>query len=209
MARTRPFEDHPLLYEDWFERNRFVYESELLAVRTQLPENARGVEIGVGSGRFAAPLGIHMGLEPAVAMRAIARDRGIEVIGGVAEALPFKECEFGLALMVTTICFLDNTESALKEAYRVLRADGSLIVGLIDKNSPLGKVYLKHRNESAFYKVATFYSVDEVVNYLKVAGFRDFGFSQTIFKPLDGITAIEPVVEGYGEGSFVVIRARK
>jgi SAM-dependent methyltransferase len=209
MARTKPFEEHPLLYEDWFERNRFVYESELLAVRTQLPESGRGVEIGVGSGRFAAPLGIKIGVEPAVAMRAMARDRGIEVIGGVAEALPFKECEFGLALMVTTICFLDNTEAALKEAYRVLKSDGSLIVGLIDKNSPLGKTYLKHRNESAFYKVATFYSVDEVVNYLKKAGFRDFGFSQTIFKPLNGITAIEPVVEGYGEGSFVVIRAGK
>ncbi|MBW2078300.1 MAG: class I SAM-dependent methyltransferase [Deltaproteobacteria bacterium] len=209
MVRTRPFEDHPLVYEDWFERNRFVYESELLAVRAQLPESGRGVEIGVGSGRFAAPLAIHMGLEPAVAMRAIARDRGIEVIAGVAEALPFKECAFELALMVTTICFLDNTEAALKEAYRVLRPNGSLIIGLIDKNSTLGKIYLKHRNESAFYKVATFYSVDEVVDYLRKTGFRDFGFSQTIFRPLQEITAIEPVVEGYGEGSFVVIRARK
>ena len=133
MVRTRPFEDHPLVYEDWFERNRFVYESELLAVRAQLPESGRGVEIGVGSGRFAAPLAIHMGLEPAVAMRAIARDRGIEVIAGVAEALPFKECAFELALMVTTICFLDNTEAAFKEAYRVLRPNGSFIIGLIHK----------------------------------------------------------------------------
>ena len=130
-------------------------------------------------------------------------------IGGVAEALPFKECEFGLALMVTTICFLDNTETALKEAYRVLRPNGSLIIGLIDKNSPLGKTYLKHKNESAFYRVATFYSVSEVVHYLMKTGFRDFAFSQTIFTPLKEITAIEPVKQGYGEGSFVVIRARK
>lgn len=209
MVRTKPFEEHPLLYEGWFERNRFVYDSEVLAVRTQLPESGRGVEIGVGSGRFAAPLGIHMGLEPAAAMRAVARDRGIEVIGGVAEALPFKDCEFEWALMVTTICFLDNTETALKEAYRVLRPNGSVIIGLIDKNSPLGKAYLRHRHESAFYKVATFYSVDEVVDYLKKTGFRDFGFSQTIFRPLKKITAIEPVKKGYGEGSFVVIRARK
>jgi SAM-dependent methyltransferase len=209
MVRTKPFEAHPLLYEDWFEKHRFVYESELLAVKNQLPRGGRGVEIGVGSGRFAAPLGITIGVEPAATMREMARERGIEVIGGVAEALPFKECEFEFALMVTTICFLDNTEAAVQEAYRVIRPNGSLAIGFIDKESLIGKLYMKRRHESLFYGVATFYSVDEVVNYLRNTGFRDFGFSQTIFKPLREIKAIEPVKEGYGEGSFVVVRARR
>ena len=209
MAKTKPFEEHQLLYEEWFEKNGFVYESELLAVKNQLPGGGRGVEIGVGSGRFAAPLGIKIGVEPAVAMRELARDRGIEVIGGVAEALPLKECEFDFALMVTAICFLDDTEAALQEAYRVIRPNGSLVIGFVDKDSLLGKLYLKRRHESLFYGIATFYSVDEVMNYLRETGFRDFGFSQTIFKPLKEIHAIEPVKEGYGEGSFVVVRARR
>lgn len=209
MARTKPFEEHPLLYEDWFERSRFVYESELLAVKTQLPEKGRGVEIGVGSGRFAAPLGIKIGVEPSVAMRGMARDREIEVIGGVAEALPFKDYGFEFALMVTAICFLDNTEIALEEAYRILRPNGSLVIGFVDKDSLLGKLYLKRRHESLFYGIATFYSVDEVANYLRKAGFGEFEFSQTIFRPLKEITSIEPIKEGYGEGSFVVVRARR
>jgi hypothetical protein len=58
MAKIEPFEEHAQQYEDWFERNRFAYESELRAVKTLLPEGGNGMEVGVGSGRFAAPLGI-------------------------------------------------------------------------------------------------------------------------------------------------------
>jgi SAM-dependent methyltransferase len=209
MARTKPFEEHPLQYEDWFERNKFVYESELLAIRRQLPQTGYGVEIGVGSGRFAVPLGIKIGVEPAPPMRKIAQTRGIDVIGGVGEALPFDKLQFDFALMVTTICFLDNVEVALKEAYRVTKLDGFLIIGFVDKQSPLGRIYLKHRNESVFYRTATFYSVDEVLWYLERARFSDFCFTQTIFRNLNEISDIEPIKNGYGEGSFVVVRARK
>lgn len=209
MARTKPFEEHPLLYEDWFEKNRFVYGSELLAVKARLPESGRGMEIGVGSGRFAAPLDIEIGVEPSIAMREMAKERGIEVIGGAAEALPFKECEFDFALMVTTICFVDDAKAALREAYRVLKPDGSFVIGFIDKDSLIGRSYIRRRHESVFYSIATFYSVDEVANYLKKTGFRDLGFSQTIFRPLKEITSIEPIKEGYGEGSFVVVRSRR
>jgi SAM-dependent methyltransferase len=209
MVRTKPFEEYPLFYEDWFEKHRFVYDSELLAVKAQLPESGRGVEIGMGSGRFAAPLGINIGVEPAVAMREMARDRGIEVIGGAAEALPFKECEFDFALMVTAICFVDSAEAALREAYRILKQNGSFVIGFIDKDSLIGKSYLRRRHESVFYSIATFYSVDEVADYLRKTGFKDLGFSQTIFRPLKEITSIEPIKKGYGEGSFVVVRARR
>ena len=209
MIRTKPFEEYPFLYEDWFERNKFVYESELLAIRNQLPEKGKGLEIGVGSGRFAAPLGIKIGVEPASTMRKIAQTREIDVIGGVGEALPFDELQFDFALMVTTICFLDNVEAALKEAYRVTKLNGSLIIGFVDKQSPLGKIYLKHRNESVFYRMATFYSVDEVLWHLERARFSDFCFTQTIFRNLNEISDIEPIKNGYGEGSFVVVRARR
>jgi len=209
MARTKPFEEFPFQYEDWFERNKFAYESELQAIRRQLPEKGDAVEIGVGSGRFAAPLGIEIGVEPACNMSQIARNRGVQVIGGVAEALPFRDSQFDSVLMVTTICFLDDVELALKEVSRVIRPNGSLVIGFIDRDSPLGKIYVNHRNESVFYKIATFYSVDEVVYHLKKAGFSDFRFSQTVFHDLKEIKDIEPAREGYGDGSFVVIRAIK
>lgn len=209
MAKVKPFENYPFQYEDWFEKNKFAYLSELKAIEEQLPNSGNGIEIGVGSGRFAAPLGIKIGIEPSKRMREIAKRRGIVAIGGVAEFLPFRNSLFDFALMVTTICFLDNIETAFKEAYRVIRTNGQLIIGFVDKDSPIGRLYQKRKKESVFYKIATFYSVDEVIYYLRKTGFKEFDFSQTIFHHLSAIKDIETIKDGYGEGSFVVVKAKK
>jgi len=209
MARIEPFEKHPLQYEQWFDRHKFAYESELQAIRKLLPQRGNGLEIGVGSGRFASPLGIRLGLEPSSKMMAIALRKGIEVIGGVGESLPFRNSQFDFATMVTTICFLDDVEVAFDEAYRILKPGGCLIIGFIDKDSPIGQLYQRHKDESVFYQIAAFYSVDEVVLCLKKVGFNSFNFAQTIFHNLAEIKDIEPVRDGYGEGSFVVVRTVK
>jgi SAM-dependent methyltransferase len=209
MAKTKPFDLHTARYEQWFERNRYAYESEISAVQSLLPAFGEGLEIGVGSGLFADPLGIRHGVDPSEKMRELARERGIEAVHGVAESLPYEDARFDFALMVTTICFLDDTEVALREAHRVIKPGGSLIIGFVDRESALGEQYLEHRDESLFYGIATFYSVDEVVSILKKAGFRDYRFRQTVFHSLHEIHAVEPVKEGYGEGSFVVVSAAK
>ena len=37
--KIEPFEKYTDQYEDWFETHKFVYESELLAIKKQLPES--------------------------------------------------------------------------------------------------------------------------------------------------------------------------
>jgi SAM-dependent methyltransferase len=208
-VKIEPYEQHAAEYDDWFSRNRFAYESELEAVRMLLPREGRGVEIGVGTGRFAGALGITLGVEPSPSMGNIARKRGVSVICGIAEALPFGDGRFDFALMVTVLCFFDDAEGALREAHRVLVPTGSLVLAFIDRGSPVGRMYEQRKNESLFYRNATFYSAPEVATLLRKAGFGATAFHQTIFQAPGGMDAVDPVREGHGQGCFVVVRADK
>ncbi|MEW6666336.1 MAG: class I SAM-dependent methyltransferase [Thermodesulfobacteriota bacterium] len=209
MPKVNSFDDNVDRYDAWFERNRPAYESELEAIRGLLPKYGRGLEIGVGTGLFAAPLGLRYGLDPSRNMSKAAVKRGIQVILGVGENLPFKKSCFDIVLMVTTICFLDDVLLTLNEAYRVLTIRGCIVISFIDRESPLGKVYEFQKTSNVFYKDAAFRSMDEVLSLLKQAGFRDFLFHQTILRNPSEMKERDLVKIGYGEGSFVVVRGEK
>jgi ubiquinone/menaquinone biosynthesis C-methylase UbiE len=209
MARTRSFDEHLEQYEGWFSANKLAYESEVLALQQMIPPGTDSVEIGVGSGLFAIPLGITIGVEPSVAMRHRAQERGMTVYDGVAEALPLDDESFDVALMVTTICFVDDILASFREAQRILRPGGALVVGFVDADSPIGQLYQQYKDEDVFYRDATFYSTPQVEEALEQTGFQNIQWTQTLFLALDQITAVEQPRGGYGEGSFVVARAYK
>lgn len=185
-----------------------MYEAELKAVKKLLPEFKNALEIGVGSGRFASPCGIAQGIEPSPAMAEKARKKGLRILEGVAEKLELKSKTFDLALMVTTICFVDRALDSLKEAYRVLEPGGFLLLGFVDANSELGKLYESKKDTSIFYGDAVFYSTDRLVTLCRQAGFGNFAFCQTLL----GDNPEKPdlhVKDGYGQGGFVVLRAQR
>jgi SAM-dependent methyltransferase len=208
MPRSAPFEEHTDRYEHWFEEHDPAYRSELRALERLLPDPGYGVEIGVGSARFAAPLGIQVGVDPAIAMLRRARDRGVDVVRGVAEALPFADDAFDTALSVTTVCFVDDVDRMVAEARRVLHADGALVFGYIDKHSPVGEIYQEKKEENPFYREATFVSTEELLAALERGGFADFEFTQTVFQWPGDMTDPDPVRAGYGDGSFVGLKAK-
>ena len=194
-------------YDEWYERNRPVYLSEVEAIRKVLPERGKGLEIGVGTGRFASVLGIRYGIEPSKNMAQIAQRRGVEVKIGYAENLPLKDKELDFILIAITICFVRNPKKVIYEAQRVLKDRGRIIIAIIDKDSFLGRLYQKKK--SKFYKQAKFFSVKEVVKLLKEEGFSNLSFYQTIFKFPSEIMNIENAKPGYGKGGFVVISGEK
>ncbi len=210
MAKTEPFDRYADEYDNWFQEHRDLYEAELAALRPLLRplqerDWAAGLEIGVGSGMFAAPLGCPLGIEPSLVMAHRARRRGIAVAVGVAESLPVRDACLDYCLMVTTICFVDDPLLSFKEARRVLRQGGAIVVGFVDSESRLGRLYQERRHESRFYRDAVFYSCSQVKELLEMAGFRISRVVQTIFHD-QGAGDLE---DGCGRGSFVGICAEK
>jgi SAM-dependent methyltransferase len=206
-SKGEPFSAHHARYEAWFTRHQPAYCSELLAVRALLPWQGLGLEIGAGTGRFAGPLGIRVGLDPSGAMLTYAVSRGVSAVQGIAEALPFKAAAFDYALAVTTICFVDDPVAMLTEARRVLKPGGPLVIGFLDRASPLGELYLRRQAESVFYRDARFFSAPEIGKLLGDTGFKGPVWGQTLSKPSEETREIEPFREGYGRGGFVVVSA--
>jgi SAM-dependent methyltransferase len=203
MPKTEPFDNYSDEYDDWFIINKYAFQSELNAIKKALPENGDAIEVGIGSGIFAAPLGIKEGVDPSETMREKAKNRGISVIDAVAENLPYADKSKDVVLMVTTICFVDDIYKSFQEVHRVLKDDGYFIIGFVDKN------YLEHKDENVFYKDAIFFGTEELYEILKETGFKINNTYQTVFGKIDEINEVQNVLVGYGHGSFVVIKAHK
>jgi ubiquinone/menaquinone biosynthesis C-methylase UbiE len=209
MAKTAPFRAYHRRYDDWFVRHATAYRSELLAVRALLPWGGLGLAIGVGTGRFAAPLGIQVGIDPAREVLDYAAHRDIPAVQAIAESLPFADNRFDYALSITTICFVDDVIAMLTEAYRVLKPGGELVIGFIDRTSEVGQHYLAHQAENVFYREATFYSAEEVQQLLRDTGYTAPVWVQTLSKTLEETDEIEPLRAGYGQGAFVAVKASR
>jgi SAM-dependent methyltransferase len=201
------FDLHSRDYDAWFDAHPAAFKAEVEAVRQLMPANGAGIEIGVGTGRFAQALGLGEGIDPSAAMRAMAEARGIRVYEGVAEALPLPDGSYEVVLMVTTICFVDDPVKAFREAHRVLRPGGHLLVGFIDGTSDLGQRYASRKNESKFYRDAHFYTCADVIQALETAGFAIRSSRQTLFSDPEKPDDPDPILPGYGKGGFVVFLA--
>lgn len=208
MTNTSPaFDQNALEYDSWFAKHSNLYQSELLALKQAVPPNQTGIEIGVGSGRFAEPLHIKYGVEPSASMAALAKQRGIKVFNAVAEKLPIEDQSYDFATMVTTVCFLNDILKAFSEVHRILKPNGAFIIGLIDRNSEPGKKYEQQKNTNKFYRDAHFHSTEEIAERLSNTGFGNFSYWQTLINP--GENNIEQPIPDYGKGSFVIIKSVK
>ena len=206
MEKSSFFDENADRYEAWYKRNDHMLDSEVGAIKELLPVFQKGVEIGVGTGVFASRLGVRYGVEPVAAMREKAAERGIYVVDGVVEQLPFADGEYDLALLVTVDCFLPDLPRAFREVWRILAPGGIFIVAFIDRDTYLGEFYEQKKKEDSFYQDASFHSAGEMKTYLDAGGFEVVGERQTLFVFENIEQESEP---GVGRGGFAVLKAKK
>jgi ubiquinone/menaquinone biosynthesis C-methylase UbiE len=201
-----PFQGTAASYDAWYDAHPALYRTELAALKRAVPSRGRGLEIGVGTGRFAAPLGVRYGLDPSPGMLDLARRKGIRTVQGFGEAVPFKAESFGIVLIVFVIEFVDDVEGFLAEAARVLESRGRLVVGFMDKDGAWGKFFHRTSQARRFFHPP---SPRRLIAALEAAGLSYEASWQTLFGPPPDLRRVERPRPGFGRGGFVVVRAVK
>jgi ubiquinone/menaquinone biosynthesis C-methylase UbiE len=202
-------------YDAWYDKpfgkSAFNLEKTCIASLCKNSEQPF-LEIGVGTGRFAEALKIEYGIDSSVGVLRFAKKRGITVIRGRGEKLPFPDKCFGTVFIVVTLCFVDEPIKVLEETSRVLKDDGCTILGLILKESPSANFYMrKGSSGNIFYKVARFYSLNELETMLQETNLKITETSSTIFQaPTEKPLRSESPRKGcHKNAGFVTMKAAK
>ena len=188
---TSAFDETAEDFDRWFNKNKIIFESELLGEKYFLHSPKNSVSIGVGSGLFASKLGIEYGVEPSEEMAKLAEKRGIKVEIGTAEKVPFENEKFDTVLLGTVLSYVNDPQKAVKEAYRILKHNGHIIVSFLAREGSYAMMYdlaylrgthdpeiaPKYPYPVKFIKGTRWLSKIEVSNLLKDVGFVDLNLS--------------------------------
>ena len=211
MRGADPFEERAAQYDAWYDtpRGRRLFDAEVSCLAPLLVEGSPRLEVGVGSGRFAAALGVECGFDLAPAAVALAARRGVHVAVGDAESLPFAAGRFAAVLVVATLCFVEKPARALEEAHRVLAPGGRIVLATIARDSELGERYeVLARAGHPFYSRARFQSVAAHVALLDAAGFDLVAARSTLLTGTTPGLAREGVVPGAGFVALAGVASR-
>ena len=214
MTSWGPFHRHAQRYDAWFggPTGSVLFPAEVEALRLLAGHlSPPFLEVGVGTGAFAQALNIALGVDPAPGALRRAAGRGIEVVRAVGEALPFREGAFGGVFFINTFCFVPDPTAVLREALRVVRPGGGLVVAEVEKESPWGRFYGQKKAQGhLFYRHASFYSLAEIKAMFHLAGLRVEGSSCTLLQPPADPPKPEKAQSGIVPGaSFVCLLGRK
>jgi SAM-dependent methyltransferase len=95
-----------------------------------------------------------------------------------------------------TLCFIADPGKALKECGRILRPDGSLVLGIIPAESSWGTAYESKKAQGHYvYASATFHRISEILAFAKCTDFTLRQAASALFWNPDGPPEIPPRIE--------------
>lgn len=147
------FDVHAADYDAWYatELGRYTddVEKQLIADLAELRAGQVALDVGCGTGHhtvWLAGQGLRVaGLDESRAMLAVAQTKSgelpVEWVMARAETMPFADDSFDLVVGVASLEFVADPGLVLHEAVRVLRPGGRLVLGVLNRDSPWGRLY--------------------------------------------------------------------
>ena len=185
------------------------------------------LDLGCGDGTYAllaaqkgaSVVGLDISSEMLVAAQSRAAAEGAKVRWCQASiaALPFATGTFDIVVAVTVFCFGSDPGSAFKEAARVLRPGGSLVVGELGRYSTWA-VSRRIRGwlGSRTWRGARFWTVRELRRAMEAAGLKFDSAGGCVYyppvKPLaEALSPFESILSPLGQfgAAFIVVKATK
>jgi len=127
------------------------------------------LEIGCGTGhwtQFLSQHGFHItGLDAAEEMLEVAKKKNIknaQFVKGSATELPFADESIDNIMSFATLGFIKNREKAIKEMHRVLKKNGYILIGALNKNS----AWYEENKSNPIYKTANFFDYETLYKAL-------------------------------------------
>ncbi len=134
-------------------------------------KHKRILDVGCGTGHFSQPLAREnfiVGIDFSPNMLAFARNKGLAVVQGPAENLPFKSGSFDVVFANSVIQLIPDGSGFLMELVRAVRPGGRIIISTInDGNVALAVL---RRVERKKYRHFRLYPFDELKALVAAAG---------------------------------------
>jgi len=126
------------------ERHHHAMIRAFQGLLTPPPVDRLMLDVGCGHGMFSSGWtnqNTVVGVDFALNMLKLARQKGLEVYHADATALPFEDDQFDIALSAELIQHFDEISSVLAGMVRVVKPGGSLLVSTINANSVVRRMY--------------------------------------------------------------------
>lgn len=175
-SRIKGYSDY---YEsDGYTRHNFFFEQKNILSLISKKEKSLILDIGCGTGHLVCPLldnNTIVGIDISLDKLNYAKNRGLRVIHGDGQCLPFRSGSFDVVLCIHVAQLIEDMDRVVAEMARVAKRNCDIIIATLNTTSILRRIFkivnpnhnvLKMYNIKDIVKILSRYSLSNIIEII-------------------------------------------